>query len=250
MLVYGFLTSTVSLGLLFFGYDQTTAISATVLGAVQPLLIVAAGALFLHETITSQERIGMIIALLGTGISIIAPLTDISHQNFTGEMTGNIIVLMSVFLGVFLAIWSKVLLNKESSPLYMTNLSFVIGFATIAPVAVWYHGAPGVWNALVSAPLAAHLGVWYMGILSGTVAYTLWHRGLKNIEAGEAAIFSYLLPVWAAPLAFFWLGERVTVGFIFGAVLIAVGVALAEYKRRQKLKQRRTGKKPKHSRRK
>lgn len=237
-MIYGFMTSTVSLGLLFFGYDQTSAIAGTVLGAVQPLLIVAAGALVLHERITSTERIGMFLAFFGTAISIIAPFTAMTRHDITGELSGNVTILTSTLIGVFLTIWSKVLLKRESSPMFLTNLSFVIGFATITPVAIWYHGADRVVGMILSAPLPAHLGVWYMGLLSGTLAYTLWHKGLKYIEAGEAALFSYLMPVWAAPLAFFWLGERVTPGFLFGALMIAAGVVIAEYKRRQIRKRR------------
>ncbi|HEB14007.1 MAG TPA: EamA family transporter, partial [candidate division WWE3 bacterium] len=46
----------------------------------------------------------------------------------------------------------------------------------------------------------------------------------------EAALFLYLEPVFAAPLAYLWLGESITPTFIIGAAVIAAGVILTEYR--------------------
>ena len=73
-----------------------------------------------------------------------------------------------------------------------------------------------------------------MALLSGSLAYTLSHAGQKTIEIGEAAVFSYLYPLFAAPLAVLWLGEKITPSFIFGGLVITVGVVIAEYKKRKK----------------
>jgi drug/metabolite transporter (DMT)-like permease len=69
-----------------------------------------------------------------------------------------------------------------------------------------------------------------MAILSGSIAYTLWARAQRTIEIGEAAVFSYLYPIFAAPLAVFWLKEKITMPFVIGATVIAVGVFIAEYR--------------------
>ncbi len=79
-----------------------------------------------------------------------------------------------------------------------------------------------------------HLGVWYMALLSGTLAYTLQNRAMQTIEVGEASIFGYLMPIWAAPLAFWWLGEKITIPFIIGACVIAIGVVIAESKKNRR----------------
>ena len=80
------------------------------------------------------------------------------------------------------------------------------------------------------------LGVIYMALISGTLAYSLWVRGQKTIEISEAGIFSYLTPIYAAPIAIIWLGESITTPFIIGSILIATGVVIAEYKRSLKPK--------------
>jgi drug/metabolite transporter (DMT)-like permease len=63
----------------------------------------------------------------------------------------------------------------------------------------------------------------------------LWHKVQKSIEIGEVGVFYYLQPVIAAPIAVVWLGEKVTLPFIAGAAIIAIGVGIAEYKRSKRI---------------
>src|SRR3990167_7851712 len=73
-LFYGFLTTTVALGLLFFGFDETTAIDATLISATGPIFISAGGLIFLKEHVTFREKVGMGIAFFGTAITILEPV--------------------------------------------------------------------------------------------------------------------------------------------------------------------------------
>jgi drug/metabolite transporter (DMT)-like permease len=69
-----------------------------------------------------------------------------------------------------------------------------------------------------------------MALISGTLAYFLFIRGERSIEAGEAGLFAYLQPLFTVPLAILWLGERVTPAFIIGATIVGIGVYVAEKK--------------------
>ena len=42
-----------------------------------------------------------------------------------------------------------------------------------------------------------------------------------------------MYPIFAAPLAVLWLGEKITPMFIIGAVIITIGVAIAEIKKKR-----------------
>src|SRR3989304_991378 len=77
-ILYGFLTSTVALGLLFLGLEKTTVLNMTMMAMIGPLLIVAAGELFFHERVSRHEKIGIGIALTGTILTIKSgPITAI-----------------------------------------------------------------------------------------------------------------------------------------------------------------------------
>ncbi len=227
--VYCFLTSTVSLGLLFFGYEKTSALSASVIDALYPIMVAIIGVSFLHEHVTNREKLGMGIALLGTFLVVIEPLFN-GHLRHVSTLTGNLLIFASLVVGVILIVLAKIILRKHSSALALTQLSFIIGFLTTLPLVLLYHSPVSIIQSLVTAPLGAHLGVAFMALISGTLAYTLWHQAQKSIEIGEAALFTYTYPVFTAPLALLWLHEPLTPVFLVGAGITVVGVVIAEIK--------------------
>jgi len=230
-LLYGFLTTTVALGLLFFGFDETTAIDATLISATGPIFISFGGVIFLKEHVTLREKIGMGIAFVGTAITIFEPILR-NGNGFSG-LIGNILVFTSILVGVATAIFAKILLRNELHPLTATNLSFWIGFLTLAPLAFIIHTPEGIIGQIKSSPLPFHLGVFFMALISGNLAYTLWHKAQKTIEVGEVSVFAYLYPLFATPLAVVWLKEKITLPFLIGAGVIALGVIIAEFKKRR-----------------
>ena len=56
---FGFLTSTVSLGFLFFGFENTTVLDMSLFTLATQLLVTIAGVMFLNEHVTRMEKIGM-----------------------------------------------------------------------------------------------------------------------------------------------------------------------------------------------
>jgi len=72
-----------------------------------------------------------------------------------------------------------------------------------------------------------------MAIFSGSIAYYLFVRAQKSIEVSEAVLFNYLQPIVTIPLAIIWLNERLSTSFILGAIIIAIGLIIAEYKKKR-----------------
>lgn len=229
LLSYAFLTSTVSLSLLFFGLETTTVLDMTLITLAGPLLVSAAGVIYLKEHVTTREKIGMTIALIGTISTVLEPLIQSASDG--ARLSGNILIFLSLFVTIIPSIQAKIILRKEITPTTMTNVAFIVGFLTTAPILFLRHPLPEVLTTLQNLPVQYHLGVLYMGALSGTVAYTLANRAQKTIEVGEAAVFAYLYPILSAPLAIIWLGEKITLPFIIGAAVIMAGVIIAEYKK-------------------
>ncbi|TSC85821.1 MAG: Integral membrane protein domain protein [Microgenomates group bacterium Gr01-1014_16] len=231
IVIYCFLTSTVSLGLLFLGYEQTTALDGSIINALYPIMVSTVGVAFLHEHVTNREKLGMGIATLGTLAVIFEP---------GASLTGNLYILASLLVGVILAVMAKLLLRHlKNFDFVLTQLSFIVGFITIIPIVMFRYSIFDIRYLLQNAPLSAHFGVVYMALISGTLAYGLWHRAQKTIETGETAVFSYLYPIFTLPLSIFWLHEQVSFVFVLGALTTAVGVIIAETKKRSHLPVRR-----------
>lgn len=226
----GFLLSTVSLGLLFLGTEKTTSIDSNLISAMSPIIIAVAGVFFLKEHITKKESLGILIALTGTLITVVEPILKF-NDGFTG-LAGNLLVLASVIVSAATAILAKIILRDEVDAIFATNISFIVGFLTMLPFSL-----PQILNSgfgiITSVPIGYHLGVLYMALLSGTLAYFLWHKAEKSIEVGEANLIAYLYPIFGAPLSILWLKEKINTPFIIGGVIIIIGVALAEWKKRR-----------------
>jgi len=226
----GFLITTVSLGLLFMGTDKTTSIDSNLISAVSPIIIAISGVFFLKEHVTKRESIGMLIALLGTVITIVGPIIG-GVASFSG-LEGNLLVIASVIVSAVTAILAKIVLRDDVDASFATNISFIIGFITMLPFSL-SKIVNSNFSVITSVPFSYHLGVIYMAVLSGTLAYYLWHKAEKTIEVGEVNMITYLYPIFGAPLSIFWLKERVDAPFIIGSVVIAMGVALAQLKKKR-----------------
>jgi len=231
LLLYGFLNSVVSLGLLFFGRKNTTVLEAGLITLVSPLFISTAGVYFLHEHVTKREKTGMLIAMLGTVLTIIGPLLTNGHSSL--KFSGNILVLGYVLSTIVTTLLVKNLLKKGIDAMMMTNISFIIGFICFTAFVLMDSQLSEVVNAIKNTPLPYHLGVLYMAIVSGTLAFYLNTKAQKSIEIGEASLFSYLLPIFSLPIAVLWLGEKITFIHITGGIIIILGVVTAEIKKKR-----------------
>lgn len=212
LLLYGFITSTVTLGLLFVGLKETTVLEMSLISLIGPLMIAIAGVAFLREHITKREKMGMAIALGGTALTVIAPM----------QLSGNLLIILYLIANTVSVIICKKLLRLGVSPSLMTNLTFIIGFITTLPLV----GPLGP----IHLSINSIIGIVFLGAISGSLAYYMGNKAQKTIEVSEAGLFSYLYPLLSMPLAVIWLHEQVTLAYVIGAVIVAIGVVIAELK--------------------
>ncbi|MDP1722492.1 MAG: DMT family transporter [Candidatus Gottesmanbacteria bacterium] len=238
IIAHSVLAVPLGLGLLFFGFDKTSSLTGSVISATGPIMVAIAGMLLLKEHITKPERIGIFLALLGTLIITVGPMVG-GNGHALISIEGNLLIIVSLAADAIATVIAKVSLRDRVPAIVLTNISFMIGFVCFLPFLLYTYSIQEIVTTIASAPLSAHIGVLYMAFISGTLAYTLQKLAMKSIEVGEVAVFNYLFPIWAAPLALWWLGEKITLPFVIGAAVIATGVVIAEYKRRQKRRQKR-----------
>ena len=111
---------------------------------------------------------------------------------------------------------------------------FFVGFLTTIPLALSEVRISEILPKLANISFSAHLAVIYIALLSGALAYFLYQRAQKTIEASEASVFNYLTPIVTLPVATLWLHERITTPYIVGLIVIATGVILAGWKKSKK----------------
>lgn len=215
--------------LVFLGINLTSALEASFILATAPLFTVLGGWIFLNEKIEKHEAIGLIVASVGTLIIVLEPVFRNHSINFT-NLGGNFVLLSSVITLTYYTVRSRRDLNHRFSPWFITMIGFLIAPIFLTPLSLVEQPFSQLLITIYQLPLSAHLGVFYMAVISGVAAYFLFQYGLKRIEASEATIFQYLSPVFGAPLAVFWLGDQVTRPFFVGTLVVMAGVFVAEYK--------------------
>lgn len=227
ILIHSVLATTISLGFLFLGLDQTTVLNLVLITLAAPLITEYAGVFFLKEHLTKREKIGTIFALFGTFFTVIEPIFN--NQGGLGEFMGNLLILVYLISDTAAIIILKKLLKKDVDVEALTHTSFLVGFLTLLPIIIYSMGLSFV-TTIINLPFKFHLGVLYMAVFSGTIAYYLRNKGQKSIEVGEASLFGYLTQVVSTLAAIFFLKETVTPLFFLGACVILIGVIYAEYK--------------------
>lgn len=230
-IVYGILSITIGLGALFIALDDTTVLDLTLVGVLGPLITLAGGAYFFKDHLTKREKTGIFIVLVGVVINSFFPLI---FGNSPLRLTGNILLIIYILSDSASILIAKRSLRFKIKSANLTSLAFIVGFITILPIALFMYGPEKLLSIIYTLPFKYHLGVWYMALLSGNLAYYLYIRGERTLRVSEAVLFNYLQPVITIPLAIFWLQESLNINFIIGAIIISIGLFIVEYKKYQK----------------
>ncbi len=222
LVAIGILIITLNITFFFEGMKRTTAIDASVLTLIIPLLSVLGGWKFLKEKINLYNLFGIALGFIGA--MIVVGLPGIITGTTTPTMLeGNLLIILASIVWVAGAIISKKILLKYSS-LVVTAIAFLIGTLTFFIPAVFeYLQNPG-WITQVS--LIGILGLIFMVLLSSISAYFLFEWGLNKTSVAIADLFQYIEPFIAIILAVLILGEKITDQFLIGAVLVAAGAYL------------------------
>jgi len=211
-----FLCAPLNLGLLFLGIQRTTAIDASLISIISPVLIILGGAFFLKEQVTKNERIGIGLALSGTFLTIIQPMLE-RKADIGPNIIGNLLVLLGTFSWVVFSLLIKK--KHRLDPFLLTCFSYLVGLICVFPFFL-------IEKASLSS--LALPGILYMAIFCSVFANFFYVFGFSKIEASEATVFTYLQPVFSVPLSVLLLNEKITPAFVFGATLIMLGVFICE----------------------
>ncbi len=222
LIMVGILMVTLNITFFFEGISRTTAINASTLTLIIPVLSVILGWIFLREKIYLINLAGILIGLIGAAVIIEIPQFFLGDYSLT-LLFGNILIICASFCWVLGGIFSKQMLKIYPS-LVVTAIAFMVGTVTFfIPAVKEYLETPG-WINNIS--LLGFLGLTYMTLLSSISAYFLFEWGLSNTSVNKANLLQYIEPAIAAGLAILILGEELTPPFIFGAILIAASVYL------------------------
>jgi drug/metabolite transporter (DMT)-like permease len=216
-LLFALLGTPICLLPLFYGFNLTSALEASILESTSPIFTVILCVLFLKEVLKPKERQGLILALIGTFIIALEPLlTSSGHIKLSIE--GNLLIILSNLIWTAFLLLSK---KFKTDPVYLSFYSFVVSI----PFFLFVSFSQSSSLALSSLALP---GILFMAIGGSIIAFWAYQEGQKRIEASEAAVFTYLKPAFAIPLSILWLKEAFSPIAILATILIIIGVYISE----------------------
>ncbi len=191
-----------------FAYISLTAATGALIlfGAVQATMI--GHGLWAGEQFHKQQLFGLVLALGGL-VGLLLPGLS------APPLVGSVLMLIA---GVAWAVYS--LRGKGTgNPTRITAGNFLRATLFAVLLSVLLHSNArleivGVWYAVVSGVVASGLG------------YAIWYSVLPALKAATAATVQLCVPVIAALGGIFFLGEPLTVRFVFASLAILGGIAL------------------------
>ncbi len=120
----------------------------------------------------------------------------------------------------------SVLLKKvpaRYSALQVTTIGTLVVLIGLTPVIlIGYHAFN--WAIMLTPKVGG--GILYLGIISTAVAFVLWNKGLQLLQASQSGLFFFFQPLVGSLLGWLVLGEALHISFVFGCLLIFIGVIL------------------------
>lgn len=216
----GFGMITCNILFFFLGLKLTNSINATMIGSSGPLFLMLGSFLLLREKIKPKTIIGNLLGFLGVFIIVFQPL----FLNRNDSFIGNIYFILSTLGIVGGTIYGKKII-KRYDPIVLTFWSLFTGAVTFFPFFVHEVGQYGF---LPNIDIPTITGIVFGVFLSSLLAYYLLFVSLKYFPASETGIFMYIDPVVTFFIAIPLLHEIPTPAFVFGSILIFVGIYIVE----------------------
>lgn len=195
-------------------------LSAMIIATI-PIFSIGAGIVFFKEKITGINIVGIMLSL--AGIVMVAMAKGEPGEHF---IWGIILLVIAVIAEVGHASITKSLSSNYQSQV-IVMYQFLIGSIYLLPLLIW-KGLDGFDMELYFSADAMYPIV-CLAILCSSLAFSLWVSTIKTLGVAKSSIFSALIPVAAAIIAWMIGHEELNSRQWAGVAISFVGVVLSQY---------------------
>ena len=200
-------------------------ISAMVIATI-PVFSIGAGIIFFKEKINCVNIGGILLTLIG--IVLVAMAKGELGEHF---IWGIVLLLIAVIAEVGHASITKSLAGNYPSQV-IVMYQFLIGSIFLFPMFLW----KGIQDFDMTVYFSADVlyPITCLAVLCSSLAFSLWVSTIKSLGVAKSSIFSALIPVAAAIIAWMIGHEVMNDRQWIGIALSTVGVILSQYTRKTK----------------
>lgn len=186
--------------------------------ALVPVAVVAAAVLVLGEAPAKRRIIGIVLSVVGVAIVVAAGQVDTASPN---PLLGGAWMLVAVATWAIYTVVAKRLADADQ--VVVIACVTVIGAIMLLPPAV----VELVSGSVPTPSLQGWLGALFLGLIASALAFLVYSRVLRELDASLVGAFLNLDPIVGVVTAVVFLGETLHGGQIAGGVIALAGMWLA-----------------------
>lgn len=204
----------------FRGLSLTTVSHASLMVGTMPVILAVGAVFFTHERL---HKFGWVALALSTaGAALIALAGHHSTANGGPSLTGDLLVVASMFIALFWILLNKNLVARHS-PIMITTYGLVLGTAMLAVYVPFAYGLPPVHGISLKAWAALAAS----GVLCTAITTLLWNWGMTQVPASQAGVLLNMEPLMGSLLGVFILHEHLgPSAFVGGAMIVGAAITL------------------------
>lgn len=223
LLALGIVGHGVYQALFILGINLTLAGNVALILSINPAFVAVFSFLLGYERARGYVWVGVGLTMLGVTLVTFGAGGDLDVGS---RLLGDLLILVVTALWGLYTVVSQSFLKRYSSfklnALTMPTGALFLLVVAALPIVDTAPTLPGVstgaWAVLVGS-----------GLFAVAASYVVWYQGVQKLGATRTAIYSNLVPVLAAFISFFVLGEPLGWQFWTGMVLVIGGVTLARF---------------------
>ena len=198
-----------------WGVGLAPASNAALLSLTLPIATAVMAYLLLGERMTFVRWLSFALAVAGvlqcSGI-------DWNELRFAGGgVSGNVLIMLGVLGSAFYNVYGKKLLDRFS-PLEVLLYSYYAVLICLVPLTIVLE--PGAFHGMASFGPKVWLGIVLLAGLQYFLSMILFLTVLTRLDAAQAGLSNYLIPVFGVLIAAIALGERLTARMAIGGLVV------------------------------
>jgi drug/metabolite transporter (DMT)-like permease len=214
----GFVGYGVSLAFQFIGTRLSTASNGSLVTSATPAFVLLFAPFLLGEKTTARRLIALVISTLGV-VAVIDPRTaELSPTLFWGNLS---LLAAALTWALYSVLVRKV--SQTGDLLTASAIMLAGGIPSSMLFGAWEIHSQGI--GVITPGIIG--GIIFLGIISTAVAMLLWNYAFAELPAAVASLTFFAQPVVGIILGALFLGEVITPLFLFGGLLIGIGLVIA-----------------------
>jgi len=205
-----------------WGVGLAPASNGALLALTLPIATAVMAYLLLGERMTTVRWVSFALAVAGV---LQCSGVELNDLKFAGGrvVTGNVLIMVGVLGSAFYNVYGKKLLHRYT-PLEVLLYSYYAVLICLIPLMLYLE--PGSIRGMASYGPTVWLGIVLLAALQYFLSMIVFLTVLARLDAVQAGLSNYLIPVFGVVIAASVLGERLTARMTIGGLVVLASTLL------------------------